>query len=318
MARFQVLLTDYAWTDLVIERWTLTAGEAELVVAEAADEVSLARQARDCHAILTCWAKVSRAVIEAAGHCRVISRLGIGLDNIDLAAAAERGMFVTNVPNYCQTEVAEHTLALIFALGRKIAFYHQQTKLGRYDLQAGPPLRRMAGQTLGIIGLGSIGREVARRALAQGMQVLAHSRSMEQPPPGVTWASLGSLLAGSDYVSLHLPLAAETRNLIGAAELALMRPTAFLINTARGGLVNHAALSAALASGRLAGAALDVQEVEPPDLTQMPYCHERVIVTPHAAFSSVESLQTLRTIATEQVVDVLLGRIPPHAVIRPA
>jgi D-3-phosphoglycerate dehydrogenase / 2-oxoglutarate reductase len=318
MTTYKVLLTDYAWDDLEIERNILASTGAELRVAPAQDEATLAREAADCDAILTCWARVSRIVIEAAPRCRIVSRLGIGLDNIDLTAAAERGMYVTNVPDYCQAEVAEHTLALLLALGRKVAFYHAQTKQGVYDIRAGAPLRRIAGQTLGLIGLGSIGAAVAERAAALGINVLAYRRCVSDPPPrGVSWSSFDDLLATSDYVSLHVPLTPETQGLIGRRELALMRPTAYLINTSRGGLIDHEALSQALSSDRLAGAALDVQAVEPPDLGQMPYCDPRVIVTPHAAFSSAESLQTLRTRATSQVVDVLQGRVPAHVVVRP-
>ncbi len=318
MARYQVLLTDYAWPDLELERAILAEAGAELLVAPAGDEATLAALAADCHGILTCWARVSRAVIEAAPHCRIVARLGIGLDNIDLEAAAQHEMYVTNVPDYCQDEVAEHTLALLLALARNVARFHQETKSGRYDLAAAPPMRRVAGQTLGLVGLGSIGAAVARRAVALGLNVLATRRRMVgDPPEGVRYRSLDGLLAQSDFVSLHLPLSEETRHLIGRRELSLMRPTAFLINTARGGLIDHAALATALAEGRIAGAALDVQDPEPPDLSQVPYNDPRVIVTPHAAFSSVESLQMLRSRAASAVAAVLTGREPENVVVRP-
>jgi D-3-phosphoglycerate dehydrogenase len=312
--RHKVLLTDFAWPDLEIERTILAEYDAELVVAPNRELPTLIRLARDTDAIMTNWADVPAQLIDAAPRCRIIARLGIGLDNIDVRRATERGIPVTNVPDYCLTEVAEHTLALVLALARKIGLFHANARAGRYDLAAGFPLRRIEGQTLGIIGLGQIGRRVAEKALALGMKVIAFNRSRPTPPSGVTWADLNALLAHSDYITLHVPLTDDTRHMIGVAQLALMKPTAFLINTARGALVDHAALAAALAAGRLAGAALDVQEPEPPDLSQPPYSDERVIVTPHAAFYSTESVDELRRRVAHQVGTRLAGGVPENVV----
>jgi D-3-phosphoglycerate dehydrogenase len=263
---------------------------------------------------MTNWVDVRAEVIDAAPKCRIISRLGIGLDCIDVNHATARGIPVTNVPDYCLIEVAEHTLALVLALARKIHVFHANAKVGRYDLSAGFPLRRIAGQTLGIVGRGNTGRKVAQRAPAFGLRVLATSRTRRDPLPGVAWAELDELLAESDFVSLHVPLTSHTRQMIGAAQLARMKPTAFLINTARGGLIDHAALADALAGGRLAGAALDVQDSEPPDLSQPPYNDPRVIVTPHAAFYSNESVAELRRRASHQVGIRLTGGRPENVV----
>lgn len=314
MSRFKVLLTDYAWADLDIERAILAEIDAELLVAASPDVASLAEAATDADAIMTNWAKVPKAVIERASNCRIVARLGIGLDNIDVAYATSRRIIVTNVPDYCLTEVAEHTIALLLSLGRKVAFYHLETKSGRYDLAAGPPLRRIEGQTLGIVGLGNIGRLVAQKAQALGLNVLATTRSRKEPPTGVQWADLEDLLVASDYVSLHLPLAADTKHIIGAHELALMKPSAYLINTARGGLIDRAALADALERVHLAGAALDVQDEEPPDLSEKPYSDHRVIVTPHSAFVSEQSLIDLRNRAARQVATCLAGGRPQHVV----
>jgi D-3-phosphoglycerate dehydrogenase len=203
---------------------------------------------------------------------------------------------------------------LILALSRKVAFYHHATKTGVYDLKAGPTLRRIEGQTLGIVGLGNIGIKLVEKARGLGMRILATSRSRSKTVEGVQFVELDELLAQSDYVSLHVPATAETRNMIGAAQLARMKPSAYLINTARGAIVDHAALAAALASGKLAGAALDVQETEPPDLSKPPYNDPRVIVTPHAAFVSAESLDNLRRRVSQQVVDRVQGRVPENVV----
>ncbi len=317
MARFQVLLTDYAWSDLEIERATLAAVDAELVLAEQTDVATLAGLAADADAIMTTWARVPAEVLAAAKCCRIVARLGIGLDNIDVEFASGRGMLVTNVPDYCLKEVAEHTLALILALGRKVAFYHQQTKSGGYHLAAGPALRRLEGQTLGIVGLGNIGMQVARKAGSLGFRVIASTRRAAGVLAGIECLPLDALLAQSDYVSLHVPSTPETRHLIGSAELARMKPTAYLINTSRGAVLDEQALAEALAAGRLAGAALDVQQQEPPDLSRPPFNDPRVIVTPHAAFASLEAVTELRRRASRQVADTLAGKTPENIVNYP-
>lgn len=202
----KVLLTDYAWNDLTIETAILDEIGASIVLPRDTSEAALAEAAADCDAIMNNWATVSAAVIDAAPRCRIIARLGIGLDSIDVARATERGIPVTNVPVYCLIEVAEHALALILACGRKVGWYHLETKQGRYDLKSGPVLRRMEGQTLGIIGLGAIGRKLAEKATALGLRVLAFSRTRRAPPPGVSYVELDELLTQSDYISLHVPL----------------------------------------------------------------------------------------------------------------
>src|SRR3990170_2957023 len=170
MSRFRVLLTDYAWPDLEIERTILAEYDAELVVAPNRDMATLIDLARDVDAIMSNWSDVPAELIDAAPRCRIIARLGIGLDNIDVRHATERGIPVTNVPDYCLIEVAEHTLALLLALARKIGVFHANARAGRYDLSAGFPLRRIEGQTLGIIGFGQIGRRVAHKAQALGLK----------------------------------------------------------------------------------------------------------------------------------------------------
>jgi D-3-phosphoglycerate dehydrogenase len=314
MPKFKVLLTDYAWENVDIERRTLAEIDAELVVAKQTDVESLTALAKDCDAIMTNWAKTPEQVIAASGKCRIVSRLGIGLDNIDVAYCTKAGIPVTNVPDYCLIEVAEHALAQVLSLARKIAYYHYETQNGRYQLQAGPKLRRIEGQTLGIVGLGNIGRKLAAKALGIGMQVIVYSRSQRDPMPGVPFVSLDALLATSDYVSLHVPATAETKQMLGPAEFARMKPSAYLINTARGALIDQPALAAALNAGQLAGAALDVQDPEPPDLSQPPFNDPRVVVTPHAAFVSVESLENLRSRCAKQVAVRLTGGTPENVV----
>lgn len=309
----RVLITDYAWPDLEIERQLLREADAELIVAESDEESALVAAAEGVDGILVTWAPVTPAVLASAPDCQIVGRLGIGLDNIDVAYCSAHGIPVCNVPDYCGVEVAEHTLALLLALARKVAWFHAETKAGVYDLQSGPPLRRLAGQTVGVVGLGGIGVEVASRCLALGFQVVG-VQGRGTTVAGVRYLPWEELLEASDYLTLHVPLCEATRRMVDAAALQRMKPTAYLINTARGGLIDSAALAEALQEERLAGAALDVQDPEPPDLQRPPWNDPRVIVTPHAAFLSAESLAELRRQGAEQVRDVLLGRRPAHVV----
>ena len=304
---WRVLLTDRAWPDSFVEQRELAAVDAELIEAPDGSEATLTRLAVDVDAIMTCWAPVTEAVVRAAVKCRHIARMGIGLDNIAVAAATERRIRVTNVPDYCVEEVADHAIALLLACARKVAFFHQRTKVGEYRLQAGWPLRRLRGSVLGIVGMGRIGRAVAERARAFGFEILAWTRSGSDHDSGARMVELPELLRLSDFISLHVPLTVETRHLLNRESLVLLKPTSFIVNTSRGGLIDHAALWDALQAGRIAGAALDVFDPEPPDLSLPLFRDERVIVTPHSAFVSVESLMDLRVRAARQVAATLSG-----------
>ena len=314
MSEKRVLLTDLPWGTSDIERDGLAEIEAEAIVAPDGEEQTLIEQAAGVDAIATCWARVTSRVMDAAPDCRIVARLGIGLDNIDVDAATERGILVTNVPDYCVEEVADHTLALMLAMARNVGFFHLRTKRGEYDLQAGPGMRRLSHQTLGLIGLGRIGQAVASRAKALGMTVVAHNRTGDDHGVGCQMLDLPTLLECSDYVSLHLPATDETEHLLNSDTFGHLRRGARLINTSRGALVDPAALWQALQSGRVSGAALDVFEPEPPDLSDPLYRDERVIVTPHAAFVSAESLEELRRRTIAQVVAVLQGMTPENVV----
>lgn len=311
--------TDYPWPDLDIEKQILAEAGCSLVVADNTREETLIELVGDADTIFTCWAQVTPAVIDAATKCRHIARCGIGLDNIDIEYATSKGMIVTNVPDYCLPEVAEHAMAMIYALARKIATSHYDTMNGRYDLVKTLPVERVAGKTLGIVGLGGTGALLAKMADAVGMRVVGTNRSGQVPEAiaeVVTWMPFEQLLAESDFVSLNAPLTTATRQLMNRETFSQMKPTAHLINTARGGLVDHRALAEAIESGTIAGAALDVQEVEPPDLSVAPYNDPRVIVTPHTAFCSPEAITELRTRVARQVVDFLQGRDPENVVNR--
>ena len=308
----RVLVTDYAWPDLSIERAILEAAEIEVIEASDSKLDTLRDLASGVDAILACWAPVPAEVIDAAPDCRIVSRMGIGLENIDVAHCTHRKIPVTNVPDYCQTEVAEHALALMFSLARSISLHHRQTKQGIYDLDAGLPLLRMEGRTLGVLGYGRIGQTLARKASALGIKVITCS---SQDELGVAQRrNRDELLAEADFVSLHLPFTQGLRHTIGKRELQQMKSSSFLINTARGGLVDHDALEWAVETGQIAGAGLDVHDPEPPLLDRPLYQHPRVIVTPHSAFVSELSVNELRQRSAQQVVDRLQGRTPENVV----
>jgi D-3-phosphoglycerate dehydrogenase len=311
---YRVLLTDRAWPDTTIECAILEPAGIELVEAPDPSEATLAALAADADAIITNWAGVTAAVVRAARHCRVICRTGIGLDNIAVATATELSIPVTNIPNYCVGEVADHALALLLACARNIAFFHSRTKRGEYRLQEAPPMPRLAGKRLGLVGLGHIGRNLAGKARALGMEVIAHTRTGNDHGTGCRMVPFDELLAESEFVSLHVPLTPANRHLLALPQFEKMKRSAYVINTARGGLIDHAALWQALQKNLIAGAALDVFEPEPPDLSSPLFRDERVIVTPHAAFASVESLIELRTRVARQVVEVLSGRRPENVV----
>ena len=315
-ARYKVLITDYIWPSLEVEERALEEVEAVAVVAPDGGEETLAALAEDVDGILTCFAPVTDRVLRAASRCMVVSRYGVGVDNIDVDAATELGMVVAYVPDYCVDEVSDHTLALLLALNRKLVHfdrYAREESWGKVPLTL--PVARLRGRVLGIIGLGRIGHEVCRKARAFGMEVLAHDPYISDKvfaAIGARPVSLDTLLRESDFVTLHTPLTAETIGLIGEPQLRLMKPTALLINCARGPVVDEQALVTALREGWIAGAGLDVLQspLPTPDnpLLQM----ENVLVTPHVAFFSRESLHELRSRAVGGVVNVLRGEVPDN------
>ena len=310
----RVLLTDRPWADNSIERGILAAAGIELIEAPAGDEATLSRLAADCQAIMTCWAKVTQAVIAASPGCRHVARLGIGLDNIDVAYATSQKILVTNIPDYCIEEVVDHALGLLLGLARNVAFHYLQMKQGVYDLRAGQPLRRISGQTLGLLGFGRTGQLLRQKALGLGLKVIAHSASGDDRGTGCEMVSLEELFRRSDFLSLHAPLTPQTKHVVNARSLATMRPHAVIINTSRGPLIDHGALWAALQANSIGGAGLDVFEPEPPNLADPLYSDARVIATPHIAFVSEESLINLRERTAKQVVDVLQGRVPENVI----
>lgn len=317
---YKVLITDYAWPSLEIERAILGTAGAEMSVAETGEEAELMRLAPTADAILTNWKRVTPAVLEAAPRCRIVSRYGVGLDNIAVDDATRLGILVTNVPDFCVDEVSDHTMALLLASARSVVKFARATRDGIWDLQVGRPLPRLRGQTLGLVGFGNLARAVVPKALGFGLKILAYTPRIAADalaPFGTATTDLDLLLRESDYVSLHVPLTAHTRGMIDRDVLRRMKPSTFLINTSRGAVIDEAALLEALTNGWIAGAALDVLSHEPPDPANPLLSLPNVIVTPHAAFYSEPAIAELERRATERVVKALHGDIPDN-VVNPA
>jgi D-3-phosphoglycerate dehydrogenase len=312
----KVLITDHTWPDVELERSILQQAGLQVTDAPRSDEATLSALASDAEAIMTCFAQVTPAIIASAPDLKVIARYGVGVDNIAVDAATSRGIPVTYVPDYCVAEVAEHALGLLMALARGVVRYDRAVKQRTWDLGVAAPLRRIEGQTLGLIGCGRIGRRLADKALGLGMRVLvydANPAAVEAAvAAGLTGAALHEVVAKADFLSLHLPLTAATRGFIGESILRQMKPTACLINTARGALVDTDALARALRERWIAGAALDVLPQEPPPADNPLLDLDNIVLTPHVAFYSEESLQALRQRTARAVVDVLAGRAPEH------
>jgi len=305
----RVIVTDQVFGDLGVERSVLEPLGVELVEAPSTDEETLVGLAEGADALLVCFAAVTERVVEAAGRsgCRVISRYGIGVDNIDLAAAAREGIRVTNVPDYCIEEVADHTVALLLAAARQIVAVAAGVGSGGWGVPLGR-VHRLSEQRLALLGSGRIGRAVTQRALAFGLDVVVYDPYVTEVPADVTQvASLEEAVAEADYVSLHMPLTSEVHHVASDRLFDAMNRAPVLVNTSRGGLVDLDAAVRALDDGRLGGLAIDVTEQEPPPGDSPLRSHPRVILTPHMAFYSVESTKELQARAADEVARALRG-----------
>jgi D-3-phosphoglycerate dehydrogenase len=312
MIPFVAVTDSPAAGDLDIERQVLSGMRVDAVAWH--DPASLVQVIRTADAVMCMHAPMNEMVINSLQQCRVIARFGTGLDNIDLNAARARGIPVLAVTDYCTEEVANHAMALILAWNRKLIDYQTFVLGKRWNERKQTtgnwgcgPLSRLSVKILGLLGLGRIGRAVAKRAVAFGMTVLAYDAYVPNAAdPGVEMVTREELLARSDFLSLHVPLSDETRHLINSEIINLMKPGTVLVNVARGGLVNESDLVEALRSGRLAGALLDVYEQEPLPPEHHLRDFPNVILTPHVAFYSEESLQALRRLTAESVLKHLL------------
>ena len=312
--RYRAVITDCDYPDVEQQRVVLEAAGADLIWENLRTEEALIAGLAGAEVLLTQYAPLTARVIESLDSCRGIVRYGVGYDTVDLAAASRRGIYVCNVPDYGTDEVSDHAVTMLLVLARKIVPLAQSVQAGAWSLEHIKPVGRLRGRTLGVIGLGRIGALVAKKAQAFGIKVIACDPFLSADgfaALNVESVELDDLLRQSDYVSRHAPLSPETRHLISDRTLGLMKPSAFLINTARGGLVDGDALARALRSGQIAGAAIDVTETEPIPRDSPLLGLDTCIVTPHAAWYSDEAASALQRLAAEEAVR-LLRREPPR------
>jgi D-3-phosphoglycerate dehydrogenase / 2-oxoglutarate reductase len=304
------------------ERRQYAAIEAQVTEVEDVNPAHPAFQ--QAHALVVIAAKLRRDAIAQLGRCRVIARYGTGVDNVDLEAATERGIVVTNYPDFCLTDMAEHTMALLLAASRKILTMDSCTRTGKWDARVRIPVHRVSGLRLGLLGFGRIAQAVAARALPFGMSIAFHDPFIgtQSSPLPATSVSLEELIGTSDFLSLHVPLTGRTRHMISEPQLRKMKPSAILINTARGAIVDEKALVRALSEGWIAGAGIDVYEdlnvfSLPEAVPDHPLLSmKNVILTPHSGGCSVESLEELMREGARQLVGFLRGE-PPRNVVNP-
>lgn len=318
--RPRVVITDCDHVNIEPEERVFSEAGFDLRLARCRTSGDVIEESRGADAIINQYAPVDEAVLDALTRCRIVVRYGVGVDTVDVGAASERGIWVANVPDYGTEEVSDHALALMLNLLRGVGRLDRAVRRGVWDVKEIRPLRRVRTLTVGVVGCGRIGAAFARKAGRLGMRVLGYDAvgvPEELAREGVEAVGFDELLDASDVVSLHLPLGEETRHLIGGEQLGRMRRGAYLINTSRGGLVDSAALLRALDAGEISGAALDVLETEPPKEGNRLVSHDRVITTPHAAWYSEESFETLKSEAAREVVRVLSGGRPRSPVNQP-
>jgi len=310
-ASFNVVVTDQVFPSVDLERAKLAEIGATLTVASGTRDEVL-EQARGADALLNTYFSFDADALGRLERCRIIARYGIGVDNIDLDAARERGIIVTNVPDYCVEEVAAHTTAMLLALIRRLPEGHEVLLRGGWGVDDLRPMKRLTDVTVGLVGLGRIGRATAAMLAGTGVRIIGSDPYVSEVP-GIEVTDFETVLTTSDAISLHSPLTPETRGMIGAAELARMKPDAVIVNASRGPLIVLADLIAALRARTIRAAGLDVFEIEPPDPAQLRDV-PGLLATPHSAFYSEAALVESQTKAVTQIIRVLSGEEPVYRV----
>jgi D-3-phosphoglycerate dehydrogenase len=312
--KFKVVITECDHGSIEEEKTEFGRIGAELLFAQIKEEEELIRVCEDADGLLIQYAFFTREVLQQLPKCKVIARYGVGVDSIDLRAATDLGIIVANVPDYCVDEVADQALSMILALTRKTVFFDQKVKSNEWDFRQGRPIHRIKGKTLGLIGSGRIGLEVAKRISAFGVRVMAFDPYLQKAPEGIELMNFDTVLKESDFISIHCPLNESTRHLLGEKEFQKMEKKPLVINTSRGPIIDEGALIKALTKGQISGAGLDVLEKEPPDPQNPLLKMENVIIAPHISFYSEESISELKQRTAENVSSVLLGKWPRSVV----
>jgi D-3-phosphoglycerate dehydrogenase len=320
----KVVITDYDYGNVDVERPVIEGAGFELVAAQCKSEEELIEVAHDADAVICQYARVGEKTINAFTNCRLIARYGIGVDIVDVEAATRRNILVTNIPDYCVDEVADHAMAMLLACIRKLQMYNEASRAGIWRWQAARPIYRMRGRTMGLLAFGKIARTIAERAKPFGVRLIAYDPYVAEQDfvsYSVTPVSFDELIEQVDYLMIQVPLTPETKGMIGEKELQKMKPASVLINTSRGPLVDNDALYRALKEGWISAAGIDDTVEEPakkkdwkPD--NLLFQLDNIIITPHSAYYSEESIHEARLRASEEVVRVLSGNPPLSPVNR--
>jgi len=314
--RLKILITDCDHPSVEIEKEILSEIDSEFLLAHCNTENEVIKVAQDADGIINQYAPITRRVIDSLKKCKVIVRYGVGVDNIDIEAATEYGIIVANVPDFCIDEVSTHAMALILACARGIILLDSKIKEKKWDFTLAKPLFRTHGKILGLFGLGNIARAVAKKASGFGLKIIAYDPYISKADHEIELVKFSKLLSVSDFISIHAPLTIETRHYFGENELKKIKKTAYLINTARGPIIDERALYSALEEKWIAGAALDVMEEEPPDWKNSLLKLDNLIITPHVSFYSEESYVELKTKTAKTLLSVLKGELP-RAIVNP-
>lgn len=316
--KFKVVFTDFDFPGIDIEKGVLSEIDCEIVTPQTTNEDKLIEVCRDADALLVQYAQITEKVINSMTKCKVMSRFGIGVDSIDGKAARAKGIHVCNVPDYCTDEVADHSLAIILSLGRKIVQLSNSVREGIWDtLKVGKPIYNFRNQILGLIGFGKIPQNLCLKAMNLFKEILIYDPfiSLETAEKfGVRVATFYEILRSSDFISIHCPLNENTRYMFGLREFQLMRQTAYIVNTSRGAIINTADLYQAINTDLIAGAGLDVLEKEPPGMDFALAKLNNVIITPHAGYYSETALEELHNKWAINVLKVLKGEKPVNVV----
>ncbi|WP_186669184.1 C-terminal binding protein [Sporosarcina sp. BP05] len=319
---FKITLIDHEWDDLKIEqeciqKRTKKNAPIEFQVLQSRNKDHIIDAIKDSDALLVMYADIDEEIQKAAKKAKIISRYGIGVNMIDVDSASRLGIMVANVNDYCVDEVSDHALSFILSSARRLFTYHEQTKKGDWDFKKASIPLRASNALVGLVGFGKIPARLAEKLNAIGYQVISYDPFIDKvtmEKASVKKVDLSELLASSDFISVHVPLIEKTRHLISTNEFNLMKETAFLINTARGPIIDEEALIVALKDGQISGCALDVTETEP-----LPHDHilrrlDQVILTPHAAWYSDKAFVEIREKAILNILDVYDGKEPKYLV----
>ncbi|QQK78834.1 C-terminal binding protein [Salicibibacter cibi] len=315
MAKWKVVISDYEFSSLQPEEEVFSHGDIEFIKKQCRTEDEVISACQDADGIITQYAPFPKKVLDALPKCKVISRYGVGVNTIDVEIASKHGIVVSNVTDYCMDEVSDHAFALILAAARKIAFLDHTVKKRVWNFNEGRPIYRLRGQTLGLLGFGKIPQTLTLKAQAFGLNIIAYDPYADDQVArdhNVELVDLSELCRSSDFISVHAPLTESTRGMISTEQFEQMKTEAFIINTARGPVIDEKALAVALEEYQIAGVALDVVEEEPIPLQSPLLDMNQVTLTPHIAWYSEESQAELKRKTAENVLHVLNGRKPDY------